>query len=158
MASFLFAPLCFRCGDLWGVISTIFCCRNKIKMGQNRLCPYGDSNELSTGGSAHKGKRLEPVAGRHPVSSDSNLNTVEIVKTDLNKICILRIICNWLMFSHWQQELGPCRTNTSSSNNFDLIRFITRITVQIFAITVKCWFKRDWTISFQGRKIWKRNV
>ena len=38
---------------------------------------------------------------------------MEIVTKHLNNLCILVIICNWLIFSHWQWELGPCRTSTS---------------------------------------------
>ena len=114
---------------------------NKI----NKLCP--DSNEVHG---------VQPNPWTYPVSSDSHLNTVEIVNADLNKICILPIICNWLISS---QELGPCRTNTSSSNNFDIIRFISGVTVQIFAMEVKCWLKQDWTIYFQrtcgsNLKVW----
>ena len=58
------------------------------------------------------------MAGRYPVSSDSNLNTVEIVTKYLSNLCILVIICNWLIFSHWQGELGPCRTSTSFQISF----------------------------------------
>ena len=38
---------------------------------------------------------------------------MEIVTKHVKNLCILVIICNWLIFSHWQQELGPCRTSTS---------------------------------------------
>ena len=51
------------------------------------------------------------MAGRYLVSSDSKLNVVEIVTKDLINLCILSIICNCLFFS---QELGSCRTTTSS--------------------------------------------
>ena len=38
---------------------------------------------------------------------------MEIVTKHVNNLCILVIFCNWLIFSHWQWELGPCRTSTS---------------------------------------------
>ena len=91
----------------------VLCSFSLKKMGRNKICPDSDSKESSTGGSAHKNKQSKPVAGRYPVSSDSNLNTVEIVTKHVNNLCILVIICNWLIFSHWQPELGPCRTSTS---------------------------------------------
>ena len=37
---------------------------------------------------------------------------------DLINLCILRIICNCLFFSQWQQQLGSCRTSTSSQMSF----------------------------------------
>ena len=32
---------------------------------------------------------------------------------DLINLCILSIICNFLFFSQWQQQLDPCKTSTS---------------------------------------------